>query len=224
LNVKVVIFDLDDTLYNEIEFVKSGFLAVADYFAQKYDLDAKELFDIMEQNLQLFGRGEVFDKSLQHFGIYSVTNVKKSLSIYRTHTPKISLPVESKELLEYCRSLGYQLYLLTDGNKIVQSNKIKALKIEGYFNKTYITHRYGIKYAKPSTYCFEKISQKEGVSYKDMLYIGDNINKDFLNIKKLGMRTIRIKNGMFKDQVKPQEFHAEIDVQKLSEIKKVLCG
>lgn len=223
MNVKVIIFDLDDTLYNEIEFVKSGFNAVCEYFAQKYDLKKDELYRVMHKIFLELGRGKVFDKTLQHFSIYNASNLKKSISIYRMHTPNISLPLESKNVLEYYYKHDFKLYLLTDGNKVVQNNKVNSLNIQKYFKKVYITHRYGIKHAKPSTYCFEQIAKKEGVAYKEILYIGDNINKDFVNIKKLGIRTIRIKNGMFKEQVKSKDFHAEIDIASISEIKKVIC-
>jgi len=222
LRVNVIVFDLDDTLYDEITFVYSGFDSVASYFSIKHKIDKKLFYRFMIDTLQKEGRGKVFDETLKYFEIYSKTNVKKALNIYRTHKPNIFLKDEIIELLKYYNEKSVPLYIVTDGNKIVQKNKIKSLNLEKYIKKIFITHHYGKKHSKPSTYCFEKIAQIEKVEYKNIVYIGDNINKDFINIKKLGFQTIRINQGMFKDLNKPQEFHANIDIEYLTQIKNIL--
>jgi putative hydrolase of the HAD superfamily len=221
VNVKVIVFDLDDTLYDEITFVRSGFRAVGEHFMP---LGTEAMFEEMARILERDGRGDVFDNVLQKFGLYSKENVKKALGIYRSHTPKIELNADAKEMLEYYKTLKTPLYLVTDGNKNVQANKIKALGVEKLFKHAFITHRYGKIHAKPSPYCFIKIAQKEGVKYEDILYVADNVNKDFVNIKKLGFRTIRIKQGMFAKAQKPQEFHAEREINSLLELKNILKG
>ncbi len=47
---------------------------------------------------------------------------------------------------------------------------------------------------------------------KDIVYIGDNPNKDFVNIKKLGFRTIRVLKGMFSNSNKETKFEAELNI------------
>ena len=42
--MKVVVFDLDDTLYKEIEFVKNGFNSVSDYLSKKFKLNKKKIY------------------------------------------------------------------------------------------------------------------------------------------------------------------------------------
>lgn len=222
MNVKVIVFDLDDTLYNEIDYVKSGFREASKYFANKYQLDVDYFLNIMIENLEKHGRGKVFDNTLKHFNILNKLNIKKSISIYRNHLPNIQLPEESQSILKHYKKLNIPLYLVTDGNKIVQYNKIKSLNIKKYFNKVFITHRYGVKNAKPSPYCFIKIADKEKVDYSDIVYIGDNIKKDFIGIKPLGFRTICLENGMFKNLVLPSNHHAEININNLTEIQNII--
>lgn len=222
MKVKVVVFDLDDTLYNEIEFVYSGFYAVSEYFSKIHNFEKIEIFDYMVEILNKFGRGKVFDLVLKKFNIYNKINLKKAISIYRLHSPNINLPNESIKILEYIKSNNIPIFIVTDGNKVVQSKKAEALKIEKYVNKVYITHRYGKDKSKPSVYCFDKISQLTNVNYANIVYIGDNINKDFVNIKKMGFKTIRIKQGMFKNVSKPQEFQAELEIEKLEELIDIL--
>lgn len=222
MNVKVIVFDLDDTLFDEIEYVKSGFQEVSNYFSNKFKLNQNLLYNFMFQDMEKNGRGKIFDNMLENFKIYSRKNIQKAILIYRTHKPNIVLAEESIEILNYYNGKKIPLYIITDGNKIVQNNKIEALKVRKYIKKDFITHRYGVKHSKPSTYCFEKIAKLENVDYKDIVYIGDNPNKDFVNIKKMFFRTIRIKKGMFSNTTKNKEYEAEITISELKELKKIL--
>lgn len=224
MKIKVIVFDLDDTLYDEIEYVKSGFKEVSNYFSYKFKIDKNLIYNYMIQDLETNGRGKIFDNMLENFKIYSKENIKKAILVYRTHKPNIVLPQESIEVLRYYNSLKIPIYIVTDGNKIVQNNKIEALKIRKYIKKDFITHRYGIKNSKPSTYCFEKIAKLEKVEYKDIVYIGDNPNKDFVNIKKLGFRTIRVLKGMFSNSNKETEFEAELNILSLVELKSIILN
>ena len=81
-----------------------------------------------------------------------------------------------------------------------------------------------LKHSKPSTYCFEKIAKLEKVEYKDIVYIGDNPNKDFVNIKKLGFRTIRVLKGMFSNLNKETKFEAELNILSLVELKNIILN
>lgn len=213
---------MDDTLYNEIDFVHSGFGAVSNFFAQNHNLESEHLYAKMVHELELHGRGSVFNNTLKHFKIETKNAVKKALSLYRLHTPNITLPKESVEILEYFQEQNIPLYLVTDGNKLVQANKIKALGLDKFMNKCFITHRYGKIHAKPSTYCFLKIAKLEDTAFSDVVYIADNINKDFVGINKLGFQTVRLKNGMFQDAQKSQEYQAQLEIENLLELKNIL--
>ncbi len=215
-------FDLDDTLYHEIDFVHSGFRAVSDLFALNYKLESEHLYAKMLQELELHGRGSVFDNTLKHFGIHTKNAVKRAISVYRLHIPDITLPKESVAILEYFKGQNIPLYIVTDGNKIVQANKFKALGLQIFIDKCFITHRYGKIHAKPSAYCFLKIAKLQDTGFSEIVYIADNINKDFVGIKQLGFQTVQIRQGMFEHAQKPQEFHAHSEIQSLLELKNIL--
>ncbi|MDB2331073.1 HAD hydrolase-like protein, partial [Alteromonas sp.] len=97
--------------------------------------------------------------------------------------------------LDLLNALPKPLYVVTDGNKVVQGNKVAALNITQLFKRVFVTHRFGIKHAKPSTYCFDKIRQAEKCNWQDMVYVGDNPAKDFVNLNKLGVLTVRVLTG-----------------------------
>lgn len=217
----VIVFDLDDTLYREITFVKSGFQEVAQYLQDSYQVPVKRSFDFMIRKLEE-GRGRIFDDLLLEHGTYNKKTVRQCLSVYRRHQPKIQLTPEADDCLRRLRN--YPLYIVTDGNKLVQANKIRALELEQRVRFCYVTHRYGVKNSKPSPYCFLKICEREKVSPQDVVYIGDNPHKDFVGIKPLGFKTIRLRNGQYKDVIKPEEFEADYQIKSLNELDDVLLA
>jgi putative hydrolase of the HAD superfamily len=211
----IPIFDLDDTLYPEITYVYSGFRAVAKYLENRFGWDSADSFNNMEQSLLSMGRGAIFDALLTNKGHYSSRMVDTCVRVYRTHSPTIILNGEAKNLLS---RLSTPCFLVTDGNKVVQHKKVTSLGIEPYFNKIYITHRYGIRHAKPSTRCFELIRKSLGCEWHDMIYIGDNPAKDFVNLKPLGVNTVRILTGEYSKTQAATAFDADFHISKLDEL------
>jgi len=210
----ILIFDLDDTLYPELEYVKSGLFAVSKHFSLKFKLDQISIYNEMIIDLLDNGRGLIFNNFLIKNDIYTKKNLYKCISIYRKHNPKINLYPEAVNCLNELKD--YIKYLITDGNIIVQRQKIKALNIKNNFKKTIPTYQYGLKYSKPSTLCFEKIMNWEKCDPSNMIYIGDNPNKDFVNIKKLGIKTIRVLTGNYKNLKLSKNFEAEITIRNLN--------
>lgn len=215
--MKVIVFDLDDTLYDELSYVKSGFHEVASFIAKKYNVAEVETNKWMWSRLQTHGRGSIFDDVLRHYGIYTKKVAKECLSVYRTHKPNISLPDNTLKFLKSISS--YPLYIVTDGNKIVQHNKLEALGLYPIMKHCYVTHRYGKKNAKPSPYCFTHIMRQEKVESQDIVYVGDNPRKDFVGIKPLGFKTIRIMTGQHKHIEMPEEYEADDRIKTLQDLK-----
>lgn len=215
----LLIFDLDDTLYEECQFVLSGFKAVAEMAAHLWQTNYDKTLKELEQLLNNQGRGAVFDTWLMQQGIFSKKKVQQCLACYRNHNPQIKLNTAAQILLP---QLPKPLYLVTDGNKQVQANKVKALDIADYFKRIFITHRFGIRHAKPSTYCFKLIQAAEKLPWQRMAYIGDNPNKDFVNLNNLGMITIRIRTGMFKDQTAKPGYDSRYTLNSLIELPNLM--
>lgn len=215
----LLIFDLDDTLYEERNFVLSGFKAVAALAEELWQIKATDSEVALNQLLDTQGRGAIFDTWLKQHQLFSKKRVQQCIHRYRTHNPDIQLNTAAQALLP---RLAQPLYLVTDGNKQVQANKVKALGIAPYFKRIFITHRFGVHHAKPSTYCFERIQMAEKQPWNQMAYIGDNPNKDFVNLNKLGMVTIRLRTGMFREQIAKPGFDASHTLNNLTELPSLL--
>jgi len=214
----IYIFDLDDTLYDERQFVESGFLAVAKQAEERWGLNQNEVFTQLVKLLDSNGRGAIFDDFLKSYHLASKKNIQHCITTYRLHKPTLSMPQEHIALIE---SLPSPRYLVTDGHKTVQANKVEALGITHLFKRVFITHRFGIKNAKPSTYCFKKIQQAEQCRWEEMVYIGDNPKKDFVNINKLGMQTVRVLTGVHKNVKACGIYNAKITINRLSDLSQI---
>jgi len=213
----IIIFDLDDTLYPEITFVKSGIREVSIFLSQEFNLSSSKLQNYMIDYLSKYGRSEMFNNVLSLHNLNKKHIVNKCLSIYRSHSPKIKLYQDAISCLDLLKD--YKKYLVTDGNVLVQRNKIEALGIKKYFIQTIPTYQYGVKYSKPSIYCFELIRKKEfGINPSCILYVGDNPHKDFVNIKANGYRTIRVLTGAYKDVKLDNKFEAEFTINTLKDL------
>jgi len=212
----ILVFDLDDTLFDERQFVLSGFKEVAKYLNENYSLSYVDSLEFMIKELDKNGRGKIFDSILKHNNIYNKLILRKIVSVYRLHKPDIYLNQDAVDTIHRFKSK--QKFVVTDGNKIVQKNKCIALGLYRYFNRIFITHQYGLDKAKPSIFCFVKISKLKKIPFNEMVYIGDNPNKDFINIKKSGCKTIRILRGRFKDLILDEDHEAHVNIHSLNEI------
>ena len=220
--MKVVIFDLDNTLYPEETYVRSGFSAVARYLSGKYNYDFVKLFSKIMDIFNNDGRGKVFDKLVNDLNFNE--EISTLVYIYRYHLPDISLYPESIPLLDNLKN-NYKLALITDGRAFVQKRKVEALNIENYFDIIVFTDVLGENYWKPSVEPYKLVLDMIDCDAKDAYYIGDDPYKDFKAPKNLGMKSIQVKMENEIDYWKKRGYErvdADFQVDNLNEILGVL--
>jgi putative hydrolase of the HAD superfamily len=188
----ILVFDLDDTLYDELSYVRGGLRAVAAFAAGETGVDKDRLVALLEEALAE-DRSGVIDRAFRRAGIHSARLVRRCVGVYRTHTPTLSLHPAAEQCLE--RFADHRTFLVTDGNTTAQSRKVAALGLERRFEKVFLTYRYGHARSKPSPYCFERIRALTGARACDIIYIADNPAKDFVGLRPLGYGTIRVLTG-----------------------------
>jgi putative hydrolase of the HAD superfamily len=216
----IVAFDLDDTLYPEETFVRSGFRAVARTLQERWGVSEDEAFDVMWESLGRRGRGTQFDDVVEHFGLRGRQSIAQLIKIYRHHPPSISLPAQSKAALEALRPRP--LYVVTDGHKVVQQSKIDALGLAPFLEHAYLTHRYGISNRKPSVHIFELMMRRERCGAQDIVYVGDDPSKDFHGIRPLGVHTVRVGTGRHSGVVAPAAEDAERTVASIADVPAIV--
>lgn len=178
---KYVIFDLDDTLFYEIDYLRSAYLEIAGFINSK---NQKSLYD---QMLNWYNEG------LNVFSIvqkkYPDFTVKILLDMYRNHFPTIKLNYGANELIQFCIRNNYKIGLISDGRSKTQRNKLKSLGIENIFSKIIISEEFGS--SKPALENFQTFVES---GIEDYYYIADNIAKDFVTPNYLGWITICLKD------------------------------
>jgi putative hydrolase of the HAD superfamily len=213
----VIVFDLDDTLYDESTYVKSGFRAVAAMLAREHGVDAVWAYRRMLAILRREGRGRVFDRILaEAIGRASQRAVQACVSAYRLHRPSIRLSAPGDAALR--RHRDQPLYLVTDGNKLVQARKVEALGLARRFRRVFITHCYGRAAAKPSLHCFERIRQLERCAWSELAYVGDNPAKDFVALNTVGALTVRVLTGGHAAAVAAPGYDARLTLRHLGQL------
>lgn len=181
-NIDAVIFDLDDTLYSEKQYIRSGYKKIAEYF---------NIPDMEEEMWNCFENGgKAIDEVLKAHGL--ISKKEQALYIYRFQEPKISLYSGVGELLIRIKKKK-KIGIITDGRPEGQRAKLKALNIN--VDKVIITDELGgAEYRKPNPKAFEIMQKELNTEFERMVYIGDNIKKDFIAPQKLGMKYIWFKN------------------------------
>lgn len=217
----VLIFDLDDTLYDELSYVRSGLQAVASFGKATYGWDIRQSFTFMWSELQVKGRGKIFDNWLNRHGAFTKKRLEECIRVYRHHEPKIQFFLAAAQILEFYRR-EVPVYVVTDGHKIVQDKKINALGLRSIVKRAFITHRFGLRNAKPSLHCFNLIKNSEKCKWSEIVYVGDNPLKDFVNLNSVGAFTVRVGTGSHASVLVPPSHDAQAKISDLTHLAAVL--
>jgi len=225
--ITTIVFDLDDTLYDEIDYCRSGFEAVAKALASLPGIAADAeaaIFNTFWQEFMSGNRGKTFNVALEKLGLPSSQDtVERLVMLYRVHKPVITLPPSSKAVLDTL-SIKYTLALLTDGYLPAQELKVAALGIKKYFKFIVYTEAMGRQFWKPSPVGYQGILAALNVEPENCVYVGDNEIKDFIAPNQLGFTTIRIirPNGIHKEHGTDPNAPASHTITDLADLPKLL--
>lgn len=213
-SVQGVVFDLDDTLYSEKDYIRSGFKAVAEYLGNSEY--AQELWAFFEA-------GEpAVDRLLEKIG--RTDKKAECLSIYREHAPEIKLYPCVGEMLSSLKERGIKIGIITDGRPSGQRRKITALGLDRIADDIIITDELGgVQFRKPNDISFRIMQNRWCLPFENMIYVGDNPVKDFQAPRQLGMRTLFFNNvdGLYSAMAEDYEVFGD-RVENTGEIGKYL--
>jgi HAD superfamily hydrolase (TIGR01549 family) len=204
--IKGVIFDLDDTLYSEKQYVKSGYKAVARLLGDE-SLADKLWFHFED------GKAAI-DELLSELNC--MERKAECLEVYREHIPEIKLYDGVTELIEKLKNENIKVGIITDGRVSGQKKKIHALGLDKLVEDIIVTDELGgVQFRKPCDIAFRIMQNRWRIPYEQMVYVGDNANKDFQAPKQLGMRSIWFQNedGLYQSKT--------TDISRVKEIKEL---
>jgi putative hydrolase of the HAD superfamily len=220
-----IVFDLDDTLYLERDYVRSGFTAVG-----KWTASALRINDFAQRAWHLFENGQrerIFQTVLSGYGVDATLYiVTRMVTVYREHIPEIELLPDAAHCLRQLHGKAI-LGLITDGLVRCQKAKCASIRADDVFNITIFTGEWGEQFYKPHSRAFETLQSRIGADDRLFVYIGDNPSKDFRAPVSLGWTAVRIRRpgGLHfdSDAVAP-EFAAHFEISDLWSVPEMVVN
>jgi putative hydrolase of the HAD superfamily len=219
-----IVFDLDDTLYLERDYVRSGFRAL--------DLWVRNNLGLVDFSLRawaLFERGErnrIFDRALLEAGLAPDRDtILTMVDLYRSHLPAIQLARDAAECLRNIQGRVH-LALVSDGPERSQRNKMRALGLVQTFETVVLTSTLGTGFAKPHPKAFLQVQKHFGGSVQQYTYVADNPAKDFQGPHSLGWKKIRVRRrgGLYSSFEPSVQGRADLEVRDLHEVTHMFRG
>lgn len=222
--IQAVIFDLDDTLYLERDYMRSGYRYIAGILAERYSIDPALAFKRM---CMFSDQGKpVFDSVLASFGVpYDADTISAIVTAYRYHNPVIRFCPDTLPAITALRKMKLKLCILTGGHAIVQRKKIKALGAQALFDSIIIAEEHGGP-QKPSPVPFSAAAAKLGVKPEETVCVGDNPQKDFFVGVVYPVTTVRIlrEGGLYTSAPYYKGVREHYRIGKLSELPKLIAS
>lgn len=190
---RVVVWDLDDTLILERDYVRSGFHAVADHIAEATGIASEILADFLWSGFESGVRGNAFDRVHEAFPATSTVPVSTMVEVYRSHSPQVHIPDEALSLIKTVRSQGRYQAAITDGPLTGQKSKAAAVSLNELVDLVVFTDEWGRQYWKPHERAFLTVQEYFGAESRECVYIGDNPLKDFVAPRALGWGSVRLR-------------------------------
>lgn len=198
---RCVAFDLDDTLYLERDYVRSGFRAVGEWARERLGVEgfSARAWRAFEQG----ARGSVFDETLVDSGVAPDPAVVRAMvEVYRAHEPAIELLPDAREAIGLV-GRPCDLAVVSDGPAASQRAKARVLAAHDWAKVIVLTEEHGEGFAKPSPRAFEHVELSLGCVGADCVYVADNPGKDFVGPHARGWRTVRVR--------RPRSLHAALE-------------
>jgi putative hydrolase of the HAD superfamily len=207
-----IFFDLDNTLW---DFEKNSYLAMLHVF-RRFEIPSNRVS--FDNFFQCYSRhNHLLWESYRNKGITKKELTKKrfqdtfnELEIegvdpermnaeYLAEMPKQNkLLTGVRETLNYLKTKNYQLFIITNGFKEVQYEKLVNAGIDGYFTKIFVSE--DVKSPKPSYEIFEYAIKSSNAKKLKSLMVGDDWETDIMGASKFGIDSAYLNNSNDKEK------------------------
>ncbi|WP_372653011.1 YjjG family noncanonical pyrimidine nucleotidase [Draconibacterium sp.] len=195
-------FDLDNTLWDfktnsRCAMLKTYEMLKLDKGSVKFDVFFDEYCRNNDELWLAYRRKEVTKKELTRqrfqltFDSLDIDTIDALVmnDMYLKEMPKHSHLIDgAREVLDYARSKGYRLFIITNGFKEVQHEKLKQAGLQNYFEKVFISEE--IKIPKPGRGIFEHAIKSSNAKKKNSLMIGDDWEVDICGAANFGIDAV----------------------------------
>lgn len=198
-----ILFDMDDTLYDQIEPFKKAYDAI---FGGRFDVDIYELFERRSvRGDEVFELAQSGKMPMDEMHIYRIQKAFEDLGyevsaeealayqrLYSENQGRISMTDTVTDILELCRSCKIKIGMVTNGPSGHQRKKIRALGAEKWIPDDCIIISGECGVSKPDPEIFYVAQKKLGLHPEECIFAGDNYLNDIVGAKRAGWKTIWI--------------------------------
>ena len=191
-NIEAVIFDLDDTLYSQKEYYRSGLRVVSE--------ELPHIRNCYNRMCAALERGQLpIETILKEEGMGTKEEIRKYLDIFIEHKPTIELYPGVVECFKELRKRKMYIAVVTDGKPVMQRAKIEALGLEKYLDEIIITDELAgngnvHEFRKPNDIAYLIMRKRLNIALRNMAFVGEEEELDFIAPQKLGMECYQFVN------------------------------
>lgn len=193
--IEAVLFDLDDTLYDQRQWLAGAWDAVCGTAAE-LGVDGPALrvaLDVVAAEGS--ARGGIIDRALAQVG--AEVEVARLVTAFRQHRPPTLEPYTGAVRAVQRLRDRVRVGLVTDGDVGIQSAKIDALGLAGAFDVVVLSDELGRERRKPHPAPFLLALARLDLEPGGAVFVGDHPQKDVVGSQAVGMRAIRVKSGEY---------------------------
>ncbi len=191
---RLFLVDMDDTLYDESDYVRSGFRAVADA-TRTWGYDPETAYAFLDDHFQREGRTLILDHLLLHLTGRAANrkHIAELVRVYRDHQPCLNLYPGAAETIAHLRQHG-RVVIVTDGLDSMQERKFSALGLPDLVDDVVYCHRTG--HPKPDPGSVQHIITPGD---RHAVMIGDHPAHDLALADATRIDSIRVRTGRFRN-------------------------
>lgn len=199
--ITTILFDLDDTLFDQREHLRGAYSAVADCAADceglPRDRVTATLWRLVEERGTASGR--LFNDLGQALGCaWGEVEIEVLVNAFYRYRPAALPPFPGVvALLETLAQQGYRLGVVTDGRPALQRDKLALLHLPPVFGSVVVSDELGWAFRKPHRAPYLRALADLDTAPSHALYVGDNPRKDFAGANALGLTTVRVLTGEY---------------------------
>ncbi|AXU77712.1 TPA: HAD family hydrolase [Clostridioides difficile] len=196
-----LIFDVDDTLYNQLTPFYTAYNKV---FSSIKDISIEDLYmSSRKYSDEVFHMTENGEMPIKEMHIYRIMKAFEELgnSItekdaqsfqdeYIYQQSQITLIPEVERILNFSKERNINLGIITNGPSNHQRMKLKQLNIENWVDKSNIFISSEVGFSKPDTNIFRVAENVMNLDRENTYYVGDSYRNDVLGAKKAGWKSI----------------------------------
>ena len=166
---KLVVFDLDNTLYRETDYLFAAYRRIAERCAAD-PKTAEEYYSYLCTSFAREGRADLFQRFKDRYAV--ALSIPQMLEILRTTECALTIYPAKKDLIAQLLENGKKVAILTNGNSQQQRQKIANLQIKELFPQVVVVYASEIE-SKPSPRALQQLMAQTGVRPEETLFVGD---------------------------------------------------